>query len=158
MDRIWSPWRYQYVSKSSPSNACIFCEKAAQDCDRENLILLRGNFNFILLNIFPYTNGHIMIAPYQHVATLEQTPEPALIEMMQLARRAEAKLRAVYRAPGINLGMNIGECAGAGVAGHIHLHLLPRWPADSNFMTTVAETRVLPEDLSTTWEKLSSSF
>jgi len=158
MDRIWSPWRYQYVSKSPPSNACIFCEKAAQDCDRENLILLRGNFNFILLNIFPYTNGHIMIAPYQHVATLEQTPEPALIEMMQLARRAEAKLRAVYRAPGINLGMNIGECAGAGVAGHIHLHLLPRWPADSNFMTTVAETRVLPEDLSTTWEKLSSSF
>jgi len=132
--------------------------KAAEERDRENLVVFRGEHNFILLNIYPYTNGHIMIAPYAHVATLEVAAAETLSEMMQLARRAESRLRAVYRAPGINLGMNVGECAGAGVAGHIHLHLLPRWPADSNFMTTVAETRVLPEDLQTTWEKLRGGF
>jgi len=158
MDRLWSPWRYQYVSKASPSDACVFCEKASQERDRENLVVFRGQHNFILLNIYPYTNGHVMIAPFAHVATLEETPEATLGEMMQLAQRAESRLRAVYKAPGINLGMNVGECAGAGVAGHIHLHLLPRWPADSNFMTTVAETRVMPEDLQTTWEKLRGGF
>ena len=154
MDRLWSPWRYQYVSKTSPSNACVFCEKAASPLDLENFVLHRAEYNFVLLNIFPYTNGHLMIAPYQHVATLEDCPQAHLLEMMNLARHAEKTLRKTYCAPGFNLGMNIGESAGAGVAGHIHLHMLPRWPGDANFMTTIAESRVLPEDLETTYAKL----
>jgi ATP adenylyltransferase len=158
MDRLWSPWRYQYVSTASPQDACIFCTKSASQDDAENFVLHRGTHNFVLLNIYPYTNGHIMIAPYGHVPTLEDAAPEALAEMMALAQRAEAGIRRVYRAPGLNLGMNIGECAGAGVAGHIHMHLLPRWSADSNFMTTVAETRVLPEDLATTYARLKPVF
>jgi ATP adenylyltransferase len=154
VDRLWSPWRYQYISKSADSSSCIFCDKVRGIADEENLILFRAEHNFVLLNLFPYTNGHLMIAPYHHVATLSELAAPAATEMMRLAQRAEALLRERYNAPGINLGMNIGACAGAGVAGHIHLHVLPRWPGDANFMTTVGETRVLPEDLSDTFAKL----
>jgi ATP adenylyltransferase len=158
MDRIWSPWRYKYVSKASPGDPCIFCEKSAQDSDRENFILHRGRRNFVLLNAYPYTTGHLMIAPYSHTATLREAPEDTLAELMALTSTAERCLTAVYRPPGLNIGMNIGECAGAGVAGHIHMHVLPRWPADSNFMTTVAETRVLPETLEDTYAKLLQVF
>ncbi|MBK5290385.1 MAG: HIT domain-containing protein [Acidobacteriia bacterium] len=156
MDRLWSPWRYQYVSKALPADDCIFCTKGAGAADAENFVVFRGRLNFVLLNIYPYTNGHIMIAPYAHVATLEEADEDTVVEMIQLARHWDGILRSVYKAPGINMGMNIGECAGAGVAGHIHMHMLPRWPADSNFMTTVAETRVLPEELASTFERLTS--
>ncbi len=158
MDRLWSPWRYRYVSHASAGDACIFCEKAAQDRDAENYILHRGSSNFVLLNLFPYTTGHLMIVPYQHVPTLGEASTDTVVEMMMLARSAEKHLRAVYHPLGLNLGMNIGECAGAGVAGHIHMHVLPRWPADANFMTTVGETRVLPEDLESTFEKLAKAF
>jgi ATP adenylyltransferase len=158
MDRLWSPWRYRYVSKADPSDACIFCTKSARHEDREDLILFRGELNFVLLNLYPYTSGHLMVAPYAHVATLEEAPEETAAELMTLTRRAQRHLRELYRAPGYNLGMNIGASAGAGVAGHIHMHVLPRWPGDANFMTTVAETRVVPEDLDTAWEKLSAAF
>ncbi|MEN6537048.1 MAG: HIT domain-containing protein [Bryobacteraceae bacterium] len=158
MDRLWSPWRYRYVSQASAGDACVFCEKAAQDRDAENYILHRGSSNFVLLNLFPYTTGHLMIVPYQHVPTLGEASTDTVLEMMMLARSAEKHLRAVYHPLGLNLGMNIGECAGAGVAGHIHMHVLPRWPADANFMTTVGETRVLPEDLESTYEKLAKAF
>jgi ATP adenylyltransferase len=159
MDRLWSPWRYNYVSKIAVPGSCIFCDKgAAGGDDAENFVIHRGNHNFALLNIYPYTSGHLMIAPYAHVATLEQAEPEALEEMILLAREAETHLRAVYRPLGLNIGMNIGESAGAGVAGHIHMHVLPRWIGDSNFMTTVAETRVMPEDLRSSWEKLSAAF
>jgi ATP adenylyltransferase len=158
MDRIWTPWRYTYIQRASQEDACIFCEKAAQSCDAENYIVFRGERNFILLNAFPYTNGHVMIAPYEHVATLEDAAPETLAEMMRLTRTTESKLRAVYKPKGLNLGMNIGESAGAGVAGHIHMHVLPRWPGDANFMTVVGETRVLPEDLETTYQRLSKAF
>jgi ATP adenylyltransferase len=158
MDYLWSPWRYQYVSKSEPAAECIFCVKASEDRDKENHIVHRGALNFVILNLYPYSTGHMMIAPYEHVATLEAAPEPALHEMMQLARRAEVHLREVYRPQGFNLGMNVGESAGAGVPGHIHMHVLPRWSGDTNFMTTVAETRVLPESLDVTFEKLKKAF
>src|SRR5881296_834591 len=118
----------------------------------------RAARNFILLNLYPYTTGHLIIAPYQHVATLEAAAEPVLDEMMQLARAAERYLRAVYRPQGFNLGMNLGESAGAGVPGHIHMHVLPRWAGDTNFMTTTAETRVLPESLDVTFERLKREF
>jgi ATP adenylyltransferase len=158
MDRLWSPWRYEYVSQADPGNACIFCEKASENQDARNYIVHRGCGNFLLLNLFPYTTGHLMIAPYEHVATLEEAAEETLAEMMALARMAERTLRAIYHPRGLNLGMNVGECAGAGVAGHIHMHVLPRWPADSNFMTTVGETRVLPETLDATYAKLLKAF
>jgi ATP adenylyltransferase len=158
MDYLWSPWRYRYVSRAGPGDACIFCQKAAEHKDTENFILHRGGHNFVLLNLYPYTSGHLMIAPYQHVATLADAAPEALAEMIELARTAETHLRSVYKAAGLNLGMNIGECAGAGVAGHIHMHVLPRWAGDANFMTTVGETRVLPEDLATTYQKLAVAW
>jgi ATP adenylyltransferase len=158
MDHLWSPWRYQYISKADHSKGCIFCERSSSLRDRENLIVYRGEHNFVLLNLYPYATGHLMIAPYAHVAALEEADQLTAEEMMRVARKAQRHLREVYQAPGYNLGMNIGACAGAGVAGHIHMHMLPRWPSDVNFMTTVGETRVIPEDLATTYEKLLKAF
>jgi ATP adenylyltransferase len=158
MDYLWSPWRYQYVSKAGPTDECIFCRKAAQGNDQENFVVHRGRLNFAILNLFPYTTGHLMIAPYRHAATLEEAGSETLSEMMELTRLAERHLRAVYRPKGLNIGMNVGECAGAGIAGHIHMHVLPRWPADANFMTTIGETRVLPEDLETTYRRLTAAW
>lgn len=131
---------------------------AASPDDKSNHILLRAERNFVLLNAFPYTCGHLMIAPYAHVATLEGADPATLQEMIVLAQRMEATLRKVYRPDGLNLGFNIGNSAGAGIAGHIHMHVLPRWTGDVNFMTSIGETRVLPEDLDTTYEKLVSAF
>ena len=118
----------------------------------------RGDHNFVILNRFPYTSGHVMVVPYQHVATSLELTEETLVEMIRLARDCEKHLRAVYRPDGLNLGMNLGKSAGAGIAGHIHLHVLPRWTGDTNFMTAVGETRVLPEDLAVTWERLRLAF
>jgi ATP adenylyltransferase len=158
MDHLWSPWRYRYVSTAGPSDGCIFCIKPQENRDEENLIVYRGERAFALLNLFPYTSGHLMIAPYDHVPTLEDADEATAGELMLLTRTAQTHLRSVYRAPGFNIGMNIGACAGAGIAGHIHMHVLPRWPGDVNFMTTVGETRVLPEDIQETYRKLSAAF
>jgi ATP adenylyltransferase len=158
MDHLWSPWRYRYVSTAEPSSACIFCAKSQENRDADNLILYRGLRNFILLNLFPYTSGHLMIAPYDHVATLAEADEDTVTEMMLLTRASQARLYDVYRAPGFNAGMNIGAAAGAGVPGHIHMHVLPRWTGDVNFMTTVAETRVIPEAIEETYRKLSAAF
>jgi ATP adenylyltransferase len=158
MDWLWSPWRYRYVSQAAPSQACIFCAKTQAGTDAENLVLFRGAHNFVLLNLFPYTNGHLMIAPYAHVASLAEAAPEALQEMILLARRAEACLSEVYRPQGFNVGMNLGECAGAGVPGHIHLHVLPRWTGDASFMTAIGETRVIPEDLHETYRKLAAAF
>jgi len=158
MERLWSPWRYSYVSKASAADACIFCEKAAAGNDEESYVVHRGRRNFILLNIYPYNNGHLMIAPYEHVAALGEVSAETLAEMMALAQLTERRLNEVYRPHGMNIGMNLGECAGAGVAGHIHLHVVPRWRGDASFMTTVGQTRVMPEDLRETWKKLREAF
>lgn len=158
MDRLWSPWRYHYVSTVSPGGECIFCAKAREDRDEENLILYRGRRNYVLLNLFPYTTGHLMITPYRHVAQLEELDAEEAAELMELTRLSVRHLKNTYRPHGFNLGMNLGECAGAGIAGHLHMHVLPRWTGDANFMTTVCETRVMPEDLRDTWRKLSPAF
>ena len=160
MDILWSPWRFHYVSEVVKKGGCVFCEKAAADRsrDRENLILYRGQSNYILLNLYPYTTGHAMVAPYAHVARLADLDAESLKEMMALAQRLEAALAAAYKPEGFNLGMNLGRCAGAGVADHVHLHFLPRWFGDSNFMTVVGETRVQPEALATTYAKLAPFF
>jgi ATP adenylyltransferase len=164
MDHLWTPWRYQYVSTVIRDTAtdsidnCIFCAAAGSKDDRAHYVVLRAERNFLLLNLYPYTNGHLLIAPYEHVANLEEAHPDTLAEMMRLTARAEKALRMVYHPGGINLGMNIGQAAGAGVVGHIHMHVLPRWHGDASFMTTVGETRLLPEDLETTYERLKSAL
>lgn len=166
MDRLWSPWRYTYISKNEPAggtkgqsgSGCFFCDKSAANNDAENLIVYRGQLNFILLNLYPYTSGHVMVAPYKHVASLIDADDDILAEMMLLTRATETHLRAIYHPDGLNIGMNIGNAAGAGVPDHIHMHVLPRWTGDANFMTTVGETRVLPEDLTETYRRLSAAF
>ncbi len=160
MDYLWTPWRFQYVSDAGKNAQCVFCEVATADAskDRENLILYRGQFNFVLLNLYPYTTGHAMIAPYAHIADLAELPTETVNEMMALAQRIQRALRDCYHPEGYNVGLNIGRCAGAGVEHHLHLHVLPRWTGDSNFMTVVGETRVEPQELSTTYEKLIGYF
>ena len=154
MDYLWTPWRYQYVTKGEPFAECVFCAAAGGGDDRANLIVHRASHNFVILNRYPYTNGHVMVVPFQHVSSLQELAEEALLEMIRLARECEKHLRATYRPDGLNIGMNLGRSAGAGIAGHVHMHILPRWVGDTNFMTVTGETRVLPEDLPMTWEKL----
>jgi len=160
MDYIWTPWRYQYMKDAASGNQpeCIFCDAVARKNDAETLIVNRGEKSFIILNRFPYTSGHVMIVPYAHVAELNLCEPGTLDEMMQLAQRVETALRANYKPDGMNLGMNLGRAAGAGVVGHLHLHALPRWIGDSNFMTVTGETRVHPEDLKTTYQRLSKAL
>jgi ATP adenylyltransferase len=131
---------------------------AAADRDEEFLIVFRGVHNFVVLNRFPYTSGHLMVVPYRHTADLAGIDDATAAELMALTRAAERHIRGLYRPDGVNLGMNIGESAGAGIAGHIHMHVLPRWMGDANFMTTIGQTRVLPEDLSVSWRRLRDAF
>jgi ATP adenylyltransferase len=154
MDYLWTPWRYAYVTNAHSSSGCIFCDAAKGKEDEKNGIVYRGERCFIILNIFPYTSGHVMVVPYEHVDQLSKLGTAAAAEMMMLSQRLEKVLREVYRPDGLNLGMNIGRAAGAGVADHIHMHVLPRWSGDTNFMTTVSETRVLPEALEVTYHRI----
>lgn len=158
MDYLWSPWRYKYISKEVKDEGCVFCRISATKEDERNFILLRGTYNFLVLNIFPYTSGHMMIVPYQHLAELHELAKPASDEMMDLAKSCQKALAAVYHPNGFNLGMNLGEAAGAGIAQHLHLHILPRWIGDANFTTTIGETRILPEELETTYNRLKGYF
>lgn len=187
MDRLWTPWRYNYVSRAEPEvrkgvpqaleawpveydKRCVFCNLIASTnyavlhglstdaADKAALIVYRGEYCFLCLNAFPYATGHVLIVPYQHLDSLMDLPIPAADEMMRLTQRTEAILRIVYRPDGINFGLNLGEAAGAGVADHLHMHGLPRWRGDTNFMTVTAETRVLPETLDVTWERLTLAF
>jgi ATP adenylyltransferase len=148
------------MSGAARREGCIFCEMAASDPahDRDRLILYRARFNLIVLNLFPYNCGHAMIAPYRHTATLAGLDTSSMTEMMELMRDLETALKSAYQPQGYNFGMNLGRAAGAGIEDHLHLHALPRWNGDANFMTTVGETRVLPEDLGTTYEKLAVFF
>jgi len=163
VDYLWTPWRYQYLTALHKPASCIFCAMTVETevspaADEEALIVFRGAHNFVVLNRFPYTNGHLMVVPYQHASDLSAISEAAATELMAITRVAERHLRWLYRPDGINLGMNIGESAGAGIAGHIHMHVLPRWTGDSSFMTTVGETRILGETLEVTWKRLKEAF
>jgi len=160
MDYLWTPWRYQYMEQAASNKQpdCIFCEAAKANRDDETLIVYRGQKVFVILNRFPYTSGHVMIVPYAHVAELHLCAQGTLPEMMELAQRVEGVFQREYKPDGMNLGMNLGRAAGAGVAGHLHLHMLPRWFGDSNFMTVTGETRVHPEDLASTWRRLKNGL
>jgi ATP adenylyltransferase len=158
MEYLWTPWRYAYITTTDQPVDCFLCAAAKSTDDRALLVVHRGEHNLVILNRFPYTSGHLMIAPYEHVASLESLSDPALFEMIRLARLSESHLRTIYRPDGLNMGVNIGRSAGAGVPTHIHMHMLPRWTGDTNFMSVVSDTRILPEDLSVTWEKLRAAF
>jgi ATP adenylyltransferase len=158
MDYLWTPWRYRYITTAGAEDRCIFCDAAAANDDSRTLIVLRGQKNFVILNRYPYTSGHIMIVPYAHVATLSTSEPGTLGEMMEMARRMQDVLENLYHPQGYNLGMNIGRAAGAGIAGHIHMHLLPRWIGDTSFISTVGETRVEPEELEVTFQRIRQAL
>ncbi len=187
MDRLWTPWRYAYISgtgserrKGVPEElsgwpadrdtGCVFCNMIAavrwavsagmslEEAERAALILEQGESCFVCLNRYPYSSGHVLVVPYAHVASLAVLPAPVAADLMTDTRRMEAALRAAYRPDGLNMGLNLGEAAGAGVAEHLHLHCLPRWSGDTNFMTVLAETRILPEELGSTWERLRAAL
>jgi ATP adenylyltransferase len=158
MDFLWTPWRYRYIADASKDDRCIFCDALAANDDARTHIVFRGAKNFVILNRFPYTSGHVMVVPYAHVADLSAADPDTLAENILIAQRVQSALERAYHPQGYNLGMNLGRAAGAGVAGHLHLHVLPRWSGDANFMTVVGETRVEPEDLSTTYEKLRKAL
>lgn len=162
MDRLYTPWRYDYIKGASgektSSGTCIFCKLPAIGDDEQTFIVHRAAFNYIVLNIYPYISGHLMIVPFEHTADFSNLSRDSADEMMELAQRAHAILGDVYKPHGFNLGMNLGQSAGAGVTDHLHMHVLPRWTGDANFMSTVGETRVIPEDLQTTFHKLANRF
>jgi ATP adenylyltransferase len=157
MDYLWTPWRYAYVS-SKERSTCVFCDAAKSTDDAKSLIVHRGQYCFVILNAYPYTPGHVMVVPYVHLDELRKLPPEAASEMIALAQRMESVLRDLYTPDGINLGMNIGKAAGAGIAGHIHMHVLPRWVADANFVSVVCETRILPETLDETWKRMTAAL
>jgi len=158
MDYLWTPWRYSYIASAPKDDRCIFCDAAEAHDDQKALIVFRGKKTFVILNRYPYTSGHVMVVPYAHQATLEASEPETLAEMITTARRLEGTLEALYHPQGYNVGINIGRAAGAGIAGHLHMHVLPRWIGDVNFMTSVGETRVQPEDLTTTYERLHAAL
>lgn len=163
MDRLWAPWRSEYIASSgsaeADSDACIFCKLHADTTkDEANFVLHRASQNFVVLNLYPYISGHLLIIPYQHIGELDAAPKDTTDELMDLTKRSQTALREVYQPEGFNVGMNLGRPAGAGVAEHIHIHVVPRWTGDTNFMKTIAATRVISEDLATTYQKLRSKF
>ncbi|CAN5605551.1 HIT domain-containing protein [soil metagenome] len=164
MDVLWSPWRYDYIKADETpstvaSSGCVFCDILNSSAsDKENFILQRAEHNFVILNVYPYISGHLMIIPYAHLADLDQADKKITDELMDLAKHCQTVLRQVYQPDGFNLGVNFGKAAGAGVAEHFHMHILPRWVGDANFMTAIGETRTLSEPLQTTYEKLKNKF
>jgi ATP adenylyltransferase len=162
VERLWSPWRHEYIAKASagmPEGRCIFCEAFQNPAnDEKSFVLHRASHNFVILNLYPYIGGHLLIAPNEHLSEFDSASKETTDEMMDLAKRCQSALREIYHPEGFNLGMNLGRAAGAGVADHFHLHIMPRWSGDTNFMSTLGETRVLSEDLQTTYSKLRSRF
>lgn len=185
MDQLWTPWRYSYVTTSDGAprpgipaklkawpddTGCVFCNlvgsvdyaiaqgMSADEAEEAAGLVLRGEHCYVCLNAYPYTSGHVMVVPYNHLSRLAGMSEEGSHELMDLARKTERVLESLYRPHGLNFGLNLGKAAGAGVAEHLHLHAMPRWTGDTNFMTTVAETRVLPEDLTATWKRMREGF
>ena len=158
MNHLWSPWRGAYVDQSDKPEGCIFCNALKEEDGPHNLIITRSERGFVILNRFPYTSGHLMVVPKAHLPSLEDLDQPTTYELADLSQTALRVLRRVYSPDGFNLGVNIGRAAGAGVADHVHIHIVPRWTGDANFMTTLSETRVLPETLETTYEKVKTAW
>jgi ATP adenylyltransferase len=164
VDVLWSPWRYDYIKadkkeNTTDSSGCVFCDVLESPVsDEEKFILHRAGHNFVILNIYPYTSGHIMVIPYEHFSELTQASKETTDEFMDLTKKYQGIIQEVYQPQGINLGMNLGKAAGAGVEEHFHMHILPRWIGDANFMTAIGQTRTIPESLKDTYNKLKSKI
>lgn len=157
MERLWAPWRLEYIT-ADRVEGCIFCLFPQQDDDRGNRILLRGERAFVIMNAFPYSNGHLLIPPYRHVADLSELTDEESLEIMQLTQRSLLALKETSKPDGFNIGVNQGTAAGAGIADHVHMHIVPRWNGDTNFMPVFADVKVIPEALETTYDKLKAIF
>ena len=159
MEHLWAPWRIPYVRAKKPSgDPCFLCTKAAQTNDSENLILLRGKSAFVIINAFPYSPGHLMVAPYKHSGEMDDLAQQEIIELFDLTRRCRRLLTTALRAEGFNIGLNLGKIAGAGLTDHLHIHIVPRWVGDTNFMPILSDTRVLPEAMSEVYQKLKGAL
>jgi ATP adenylyltransferase len=163
LDRLWSPWRSEYIASSgaaaSEPGSCVFCRLHSEvNNDEANFVVYRASRSFIVLNRYPYISGHLLVVPNEHIGELDAADKETTDELMDLTKRSQTAIREVYQPDGFNVGMNLGHSAGAGIVDHIHLHILPRWTGDTNFMTTVSETRVISEDLATTYRKLKAKF
>jgi ATP adenylyltransferase len=156
--RIWAPWRLRYVKDANKSDECVFCTKPETGDDREALIVHRGDRCFVILNLYPYTSGHLMVVPFGHIGRLQDIEPAVTAEMMDLAQRAMRRMEEVYSPEGFNVGLNQGRVAGAGVEGHIHLHVVPRWAGDNNYMPVLADTRVIPQSLEESFDALEGGF
>ena len=157
MEHIWAPWRIQYIQMEQPQD-CILCDKPEENDDAGNYVLYRGRKNFIIMNRYPYNGGHLMVAPYRHIASLEGLADDELHEHFEIVRRSITVLKEIFKPDGFNTGMNMGRVAGAGIEDHIHTHIVPRWQGDTNFMTVIADVRVIPEALADTYRKLKGKF
>lgn len=155
-DQLWAPWRFQYISKAEDKNSsgCIFVDLPAENKDSENLILYRGKTAFVILNRFPYTSGHLMVAPYKHTAILSELNDEELLEINQLVTKCTEWIQTAYKPQGFNIGVNLGSAGGAGIPSHVHWHIVPRWTGDTNFMTSIGELRVIPQSLEDSYELL----
>ncbi|MFN8112438.1 MAG: HIT domain-containing protein [Solirubrobacterales bacterium] len=156
--RIWAPWRLRYVKDANKSSECVFCTKPELGDDREALIVHRGERCFVILNLYPYTSGHLMVMPFEHLGRLQDIDPEITAEMMDLAQQAMRRMEEVYSPEGFNVGLNQGRVAGAGVEGHIHLHVVPRWAGDNNYMPVLADTRVMPQSLEESYDALEGGF
>ncbi len=157
MDQLWTPWRMAYIL-GDKANGCVFCEKPVANCNEVEHVLLRGRTAYLTLNRYPYNNGHLLVVPYAHVPSLENLPAETLTEMMLLVNQGLAALRLAMQPDGFNVGVNLGKAAGAGIEAHVHIHVVPRWNGDTSFMSTVGETRTIPEALDRTYERLQAAL
>jgi ATP adenylyltransferase len=157
MRKLWAPWRVEYLKIEQPTG-CIFCQKSEEKRDPQNFILFRGKMNFVILNIYPYNTGHLMVAPFRHLASLDDLTDKELFEHFDLVRKSARAIKEAYKPEGFNIGINMGRVAGAGVEGHVHTHIVPRWKGDTNFMPVLSDTKVLPEALAATYAQLKDKI
>lgn len=158
MKVLWAPWRMDYILSDKKSEGCIFCELPKQDRDRDNLILYRSSHTFVIMNRYPYNNGHIMVVPYVHIATLDGMDEGTMLDFMKVTKHATRSIQNAFMPEGFNIGINIGKIAGAGMEAHLHLHIVPRWAGDTSFMTVFDEIRIVPDHVLSTYDKLHAAF
>ncbi|MEO0224932.1 MAG: HIT domain-containing protein [candidate division WOR-3 bacterium] len=155
MNILWAPWRFKYVANVNDKSECPFCEKPKKEPSLENLVLYKSKFSFIILNLFPYNTGHLMVAPYKHTSEISSLTDEEWLDITKLLNLSVEIIKEVYKPQGFNIGMNIGRIAGAGIEEHVHIHIVPRWAGDTNFMPIISQTKVIPESLEDTYKKLS---
>ncbi|MEM1947448.1 MAG: HIT domain-containing protein [Candidatus Caldarchaeum sp.] len=158
MDRLWAPWRMAYIKESKKEQDCVFCLAASTEKDSDRYVVYRGSHVFIIMNLYPYNNGHVMVTPFRHIGSVEEMSDEEMLETMRLIRLAVKAISSVMKPDGFNIGANVGKSAGAGIEDHVHFHIVPRWRGDTNFMTIISDTRVLPETIDETYKRLVAAI